>query len=81
METIQQELESFQRFVTQNLNDGGQNLTLEECLSMWRAEQRERAEANPAIRQALNEMQSGLGRPLDEFMDDFRKHNQIAPDA
>ncbi len=75
------ELESFHRFLGDQLAHGGTMMTPEECLELWR-------ERNPsddrfdddtqAIREALDDMDAGdRGQPLQEFLADFRARKQI----
>jgi len=78
MSVTKDEIESFGRFATDRLERGG-DTSLEELVTLWRRQQREGA--NAAIREGLQEADAGLGRPLDEFMSDFRAQNEISPDA
>ena len=78
MSIINDELESFNRFAAHEVERG--NVTsLEQLVTLWRTQQREGV--NAAIRQGLEEADAGLGRPLDDFMDDFREKNEVSPDA
>ena len=80
MSATLQELDNFHRFAADQLRHEGPALSLEELLARWRSA-RERTEANAGIIQGLEEMNAGLGRPLDEFMTEFRAEHQISPDA
>jgi hypothetical protein len=64
------ELTSFHEYVTKKMNNGGANLTLEECLLQWRAE-RERAETIAAVQ--LADMEAGRYYSLDEVDQSIRK--------
>ncbi len=75
------ELESFHRFLGDQLAQGESMLTPEECLELWRAQNPSDddldAEAQ-AIREAIEDMRAGdVGRPLPEFLTDFRARKRI----
>jgi hypothetical protein len=53
------ELESFHRFLGEQLASGGADLTPEECLDLWQTQRRERAETMEAIRQGLADIAAG----------------------
>ena len=80
MAVTQEQLDEFHRFASEKLSNGGGELSWPELLRLWQA-CREREEVNAAIRQGIEEMDAGLGRPLDEFMDEFRSKHNIPPDA
>lgn len=63
MPLTQQELDSFHRFATQKLNNGGAGLSLEECLDLWRLRQG-RDESVAAIRQGIADADTGRTRSL-----------------
>jgi hypothetical protein len=75
------ELESFHRFLGDQLAHGESMLTPEECLELWRAQNPPdddlEAEAQ-AIGEAIEDMRAGdLGQPLPEFLADFRARKSI----
>ncbi len=85
MAVSQEELDSFHRFVSQQIGNGGAELTLEELLDLWRA-------ANPtpedlrddvlAVKAAIRDLESGeTGRPFEEFAEEFRRRNNISRGA
>ena len=80
MPATQQVLDNFHRFAVEQLRHQASTASLEELLARWRAA-RERTETNAAIREGLAQMNAGLGRPLDEFMADFRARHQVSTDA
>ena len=80
MSATQQELDNFHRFAAEQLRHDEAAASLEELLARWRAA-RQRSEANVGIREGLAQMNAGLGRPLDEFMAEFRARHQISADA
>ncbi len=70
------ELESFYRFLADQLSRGGSMLSPEECLDLWRArnprEHPSEAEVE-AIREAIDDMRAGdAGQPLRDFLAEFR---------
>ena len=75
--TVSNELAEFVRFASEQLGNGGADLSPEECLRLWRLAQRECVEANEGIRRGLSELDAGFGRPLAEFTEEFRRRNQI----
>lgn len=77
MPVAKEEIDRFHRFVDETADNGGADLSLEELLRLCGAEQRERDQANEGIRRGLQELEAGLGRPLDEFAAEFRKRNSI----
>lgn len=80
MPATQQELDNFHRFAVEQLRHEAPAASLEELLARWRTA-RQRTEVNGAIREGLAPMNAGLGRPLDEFMADFRARHQVSADA
>jgi uncharacterized protein with von Willebrand factor type A (vWA) domain len=75
------ELESFHRFLGEQLAGGGADLTPEECLDLWQTQRRERAETMEAIRQGLSDIAAGRLQSLEDFDRDFRTRHHIAPEA
>jgi len=80
MPLTQSDLDSFHAFASEKLRNGGGAMSLEEIVAAWRAE-RELQEANAGIRRGLSEVESGQHRPLDDFMDEFRRQHNISPEA
>jgi hypothetical protein len=78
---VMSELESFHRFLGDQLAHGDLALTPEECLDLWRAQHPpdEDVEADTlAIREALDDMKAGdRGQPLNQFLTEFRVRKQI----
>jgi hypothetical protein len=86
MPTTVEEISEFQRFAVEQVRNGGSDLSLEELLERWRAQRSKtndslRNKVNAAIRRGIAEADAGLGRPLDEFMDEFRQRHNIASDT
>ena len=71
MPVTTEELAGFTQFALERVNNGGVE-SLEECLLLWR----ERAEVNAAIRRGLAEADAGLGRPLRDFIAEFRERHR-----
>ncbi|MBI3467003.1 MAG: hypothetical protein HY000_28650 [Planctomycetes bacterium] len=76
-----EELESFHRFIADQLENGGAKPSPEECLRLWRAAQQERAETLAAIAEGLNDISAGRVKPLDDFDREFRTKHGIPQDA
>lgn len=84
MSTTQDQLDSFHRFASEKLNNGGSEMSLQELYRLWRIENPstdERAAVADIISQGDADIESGNYRPLDEFMDEFRSKNDIPQDA
>ena len=74
------DLREFVEFATEQLGNGGSELTPEEVLDLWRAEHptpAEFEESVAAIERALAEADRGEGLPLDEFDRQFRARHGI----
>ncbi len=75
------ELESFHRFLGDQLAHGDSMLTPEECLELWRAQNpsdREFEIEAQAIGEAIDDMRAGdAGQPLQEFLTEFRAQKRI----
>ena len=67
-----QELESFTNFVQQKLRGDELNLSLEDCVRLWR-QQSERDATLDDIRQGQADLAAGLAQPLAEAFDDVRR--------
>jgi hypothetical protein len=82
MATIQQELDSFHRFASERVGNGGADLSVEELLDLWRASSpnpKILAEDARAVQAAIRDLEAGeKGRPFDQFAEDFRKRNRLA---
>jgi hypothetical protein len=78
MTVTKDELESFGHFAAGEL-DRGNAMSLEQLVIRWRTRQQD--DVNNAIRQGLNEADAELGRPLNDFMNEFRVKNEISPNA
>ena len=72
------ELESFHQFAQQKLRNGGAE-SVEELLDLWRIHNptpEEQAEIHAVIRQGLEDINAGRGRPANVVMSELRrKHN------
>ena len=70
------ELESFHRFLGDQIANGDVALTPEECVDLWRARNRADDELHSdvlAIKEALDDMKAGdHGIPLADFLADVR---------
>ncbi|MBI4606151.1 MAG: hypothetical protein HY721_29645 [Planctomycetes bacterium] len=80
---LQAELIRFHRFISDRLGQGAGDLSPEEALDLWRAENPspdEHAEAVAALREAIADMKAGdSGQPLEEFDREFRERRGLGP--
>lgn len=76
MTVTREDLADFSRFVDEKLSNGGSELTMEYLVIEWKTV-RERAATNTAINEALEQMDAGLGQPLDEAMAEIQKQLNI----
>ena len=76
------ELESFHRFLTDQLSRGDSTLSPEECLDLWRAGNPPEGDSEidaQAIREAIDDMRAGdTGQPLQEFLSEFRAGKSLS---
>lgn len=80
MTGIPSELETFHRFVGDQLAEGA-DLTPEECLRVWRLEHPAGDELDAsvaAVKRALDQAQRGQGKTVDDFDRDFRARHGIS---
>lgn len=75
MTTLEQ-LESFYAFAYKNISGRNEPAPLDELLLRWYDSQHQ-DEIHAAIRQGLSEADAGLGRPASEFLEEFRKKNNL----
>ncbi|HVC98054.1 MAG TPA: hypothetical protein VND64_30570 [Pirellulales bacterium] len=75
------ELVSFHRFIAEHVGRGETDLSPEEALDLWRAQNPSATEFEDtvaALREALNDMEAGdKGTPLESFDRDFRNRRGI----
>ena len=69
MSVALQELESFTSFIQQKLSRDESNLSLEDCVRLWR-QQTERDALLDDIRQGQADLAAGLAQPLAAAFDD-----------
>lgn len=74
-----QELDSFHRFTREKVDAGEAGLSLEQLVSQRHAA-RQRAGSDAAIHKAIDQMNAGLGEPLDVAMEDIRRRLHIPAD-
>ena len=77
------DLRAFCDFATEQLENGGAHLTLEEALVLWEYEnspEEEREETMRAIRLGLDDMYAGRTRPAEDALRELcRKHGIPEP--
>ncbi len=81
MPLSQDQLDSFHRFATQKINNGGGDTTMRELLQLWVLENpsdRERAAVNAIIRQGDNDIAAGRGRTIDEVNAELRRKYNLS---
>ncbi len=71
MSTDLQELENFTHFAQQSLTAGDPNLTLEDCVRLWRQHREQQATVDD-IEQGWIDYEKGLAQPLAEAFEDVR---------
>jgi len=75
------ELASFHRFIAERMVSGDADLSPEEALDLWRAQNptsQEQAETIAAVREALAAYQAGdRGVPLEQFDRQFRERRNL----
>lgn len=64
--------ESFYQFLGQSIGTGGRETPPEALLRKWR-EEREFEEACEAIKEGMDQINAGLGRPAEEVFAELRK--------
>ena len=75
---------AFRDFLDAKLSKGGQSLTLDDALGLWEHENQtedERKETHRAIRQGLDDLETGRVRPFEEFDLEFRQKYGLPPRA
>ncbi len=81
MSTIEEDIQSFAKFASQQLSDSDSELTIDELFDMWRAENpsgEELGESVVAVKAALRDMEAGdTGIPADEHLAQLRNRFSI----
>lgn len=72
MAITRDELESFHQFATGHLNKSAEDLTLEECLRLWRV-RREEAETVEAVIAGVADIAAGRYHTADEVDAEIRR--------
>lgn len=78
MAISQDELDRFHRFASERLRQTEAELTLEDCLHLWRS-QREEAETVAAIEQSLQDFAAGRYETLAEVDRELRRELGFPP--
>ena len=78
MSTSLKELDNFTQFAQNALAVGEANLTLEDCVRLWR-QQCEQQSTVDDVRQGLEDYDNGLAKPLDAVFDDVRRKLGVVP--
>ena len=76
MAVTQGQLDSFHRFASDKLDDNGSEFSWSELFQLWRLENptnEERDEVNAVIRQGIEDIKAGRGRPAEEVMDELQR--------
>jgi hypothetical protein len=73
------DLRAFRDFATEKLSNGGAEMTLDEALGLWEAENQTPEELEDtlrAIREGLADVEAGRVRPVEDVVRDLcQKHN------
>lgn len=79
MAITQEQLDSFHRFASERLGNGGRDLSWSEMLDLWRIENPsadQQAEIYAALDESLSDIQQERHRPVDEVLRELRaKHD------
>ncbi|MGQ0636345.1 MAG: hypothetical protein ACT4QC_17170 [Planctomycetaceae bacterium] len=82
MSAVTSELMDFKQFLEAQIASGCTDLTPEESVRMWRQVAGELAESVSAVQRALTALDCGQrGKPLNDFVDEFRAQHEIPGDA
>jgi hypothetical protein len=76
------DLRAFIDFASAKLVTDASDITLDEAINRWEHENapdEEREETIRAIREGLDEMHAGRGRPFEEFDREFRERHGLPP--
>lgn len=66
---VQNDLQSFHRFVEEQLRNAGCRLSPEQALAMWR----ERLDTIESVRRGIDDVEAGRTRPADEVLAELRE--------
>lgn len=69
---LKDDLESFHRFVEEQLNNGGAKLSPEQVLAIWR----ERLETIESVRCGIEDVEAGRTRPAEDVIQELRDELQ-----
>lgn len=75
------ELLEFHQFTADVLRSGIKDISPEECLELWRAQQHELDTSLAAIRRGIEDAKAGRSKPLEQFLRDFRQKHGIPEDV
>lgn len=76
------ELQAFRAFLDRQIAEGRTDLSPEDSLALCQSARDELRDSVAAVLPALADMHAGdSGQPLREFVDEFRKKNDISADA
>jgi len=78
MSITREELLSFNQFVDDCLNNGGRELTMEDCVRKWRIRHRE-TEDLASIHRGLADLDAGRKQPLTEVDREIRQELGFTP--
>lgn len=81
MPLTQEQIDSFHRFASDRISNGGPEMTMQELLQLWTLENptdQERAEVNAIIRQGDEDIAAGRGRSIDEVNEELRRKYNVS---
>ena len=70
------ELETFHHFLSEQLATGNKELSPEEFLRLWRAQQRDYDETIEAVKEGVADMEAGRVRPLRDVAEEIRRKHK-----
>ena len=81
MSVTRKDLDSFHTYAVAKVSNGGTDLTWSDLFDLWRMENptdAERTEVHEIIRQGLEDIDAGLGRPAREVMAELAKKHGLS---
>ncbi len=76
MAVTQEQLDSFHRFATDKVNNGGAELSVADLYNLWRLENptaEEQKDIDAALAEGLDDIRAGRTQPADEVMRELKQ--------
>ncbi len=81
MALTQEQLDSFHRFATDKVSNGGAELSVADLYNLWRLENptaEEQKDNEAALAEGLDDIRAGRTQPVDEVMRELKQKHNIA---